>query len=337
MERSLQWCHRIRQGGAREWISDPPSDIPFSSELTRLAYRELARELMDHGYVVFPMYSKKQCEAMVNEFQRTEKGFREYKTNVPMGTKHNPYVLGGFGAYGNPSSFHNDFVRKIRRDKFRHLALFGELMRLAQDRGIVPDAKKYRVAGFMDRMCRRLKGTSTTKESYHTDQIPKGRETDLTLGGWIQLSSDTSFFSCVPKTHSFFPPKPHKAKKTGFATQNSKECTHEIPVPQGHILIFFQNLGHCVFSTKRATDSFRVFSVFLLTTHRTHFYEYDKILTDNGVPRLASHQIPPMYGANHASFWLDKMTIPWSRRVFKEHVLIQKTKKDLPTPWSKIR
>lgn len=323
MQSSLEWCHRIRNGGARDWISHP-LDLPFRDDLSRLAYHELGRELFTEGYVVFPIYSKKQCDELVGEFGKAEEGFREYNRAVPMGGKDNPYVLGGFGAYKNPSSFHNDFVREIRRDKMTHIPIFGEMLRLAQQKGVIEDASKYHVAQFMDRMCRRIRGTSTTRESYHTDLIPKGRETDLTIGGWIQLSADTSYFSCVPRTHSFFP----KSSKKGFAVQKDKECTHEVPVPQGSILMFFQSLGHCVYSVKRKSDSLRVFSVYLLTTHKTHMYDYKKVMDENGVPRLASDQLPPMYGANHASFWLDKMTVPWSERVFKKGLLVQKQKKD---------
>lgn len=99
-------------------------------------------------------------------------------------------------------------------------------------------------------------------------------------------------------------------------------------MPQGNIIMFFQNLGHCVYSTKRKTDSFRLFSVYLITTHETHMYDYKKVIEENGVPRLASNQIPWMYGPNHGSFWLDKITIPWSKRVFKEQLLVEKTKKN---------
>lgn len=323
MEKSLDWCKKIKNGQEREWVLNPQINLPYSKELTKLAYHHLAKELFENGFVVFPIYEKKKCEELVCRFKKTEKEFREYNQNIILGTKENPYVLGGFGAYGNPSSFHNEFVREIRKDKIIHIPIFGELMKLAQENGIILDAKKYKVAEFMDRMCKRITGTTTTKESYHTDLLPKGRDTDFTIGGWIQLSSDTSFFSCVPKTHCFFP----KTSKKGFATQK-KDCTHNIPVPQGNIIMFFQNIGHCVHSIKRKTDSFRVFSVFLITTHNTHIYDYKKVIDENGVPRLASDQIPWMYGPNHGSFWLHKITIPWSNRVFKKQLLIEKTKKD---------
>lgn len=204
MEKTLDWCEKIKQGGAREWIIDPEIQLPFSYDLTKLAYHELAEELFINGYVVFPIYNKKKCEELVNKFKKTEKEFREYEHNIPLGTKKNPYVLGGFGAYGNPSSFHNEFVREIRKDKIKQIPIFGELMKLAEEKGKISDAKKYKVAELMDRMCRRITGTSTTKESYHKDLIPKGRDTDFTIGGWIQLSSDTSFFFLCSKNTYFF-------------------------------------------------------------------------------------------------------------------------------------
>lgn len=324
MELSLKWCNHIKNGGSRDWIMHGDDNLPYSYDMTKLAYSELAKELLLNGYVVFPIYTETRSQELVEEFKKTELEFREYKHDIEMGTKENPYVLGGFGAYGNASSFHNELVRKIRGDKMKHIPIFGELMRLAEEKGIVKDAKKYKVASFMDRMCKRITGTSTSKESYHKDMIPKARETDFTIGGWIQLSADTSYFSCVPKTHTFFPAKSQK----GFAADKNKTCTHEIPVPQGNIIMFFQNLGHCVHATKRKTDSYRLFSVFLLTTKSSHIYNYEKVIQENGVPRLASHQCPWLYGPNHGSFWLDKITIPWSGRVFKPILLIKKKKKD---------
>jgi hypothetical protein len=42
------------------------------------------------------------------EFKDIEKTFPEYKDTATT------FVLGGFGAYGNPSSFHNPLVKKLR-------------------------------------------------------------------------------------------------------------------------------------------------------------------------------------------------------------------------------
>jgi hypothetical protein len=288
-------------------------------------YKYLANDLFTQGYVVFPVYTPTECVELLHEFQTTEKAFPEYKRGrIELGTKLNPYVLGGFGAYGNPASFHNLFVRKIRKKKIELIPIFGELLKIAEQKNVIPDAKSYKVAEFMDRMCKRIKGTSTTQESYHKDLIPKGRETDITIGGWVQISGDTSHLSCVPGTHTFFPSKSTK----GFAQETGKTCTHEIPVPQGNIVLFFQNLGHCVHSITRKSDTYRVFTVYLLTTHTTHIYDYTSVIDNQGVPRLASDQLPWIYGPNHGSFWLIKLTVPWSKRVFKPEVIVTKTKAD---------
>lgn len=325
---SLNWCHNIKKDPkyAGEWLYQN-LDLPKAKELTNLAYTVLGKHLFENGYVVFPIYSPEKSGQLVQEFKETELQFPEYKrSSTVLGTKDNPYVLGGFGAYGNPASFHNEFVRNFRMDKIKCIPVLGKMLLYAQKYGKITSAKKYKVANFMDRMCKRPKGTSTSKESYHKDLMPLGRENDISIGGWVQLSKESSYFSCAPKTHSF--ESLTKKPKNGFATQKNKTCTDEIEVPQGHLLMFFQNLGHCVHATKRVQDSYRLFSVYLLTQEKTHIYNYDTIIENQGVPPLASYQMPPMFSANHGSFWLKKLTIPWSKKTFKPELLVEKIKKD---------
>ena len=45
------------------------------------------------------------------EFITTCRNFPEYSQPV----ENNQYVIGGFAAFGNPASFHNEFVRKLRQ------------------------------------------------------------------------------------------------------------------------------------------------------------------------------------------------------------------------------
>lgn len=325
---SLYWCNQIKKDPkyAGKWLYQN-HDLPKSKELTNLAYSVLGKYLFENGYVIFPIFSSETSENLVQEFKETELTFPEYKrSSTVLGTKDNPYVLGGFGAYGNPASFHNEFVRRFRMEQMKYIPVLGKMLLYAQRNGKIESAKKYKVANFMDRMCKRPKGTSTSKESYHKDLMPLGRKNDISIGGWVQLSKESSYFSCAPKTHSF--ESLTKKPKNGFATQKNKTCTHEIEVPQGHILMFFQNLGHCVHATKRIQDSYRLFSVYLLTQDKTHIYDYENIIKNQSVPPLASNQMPPMFSANHGSFWLSKLTIPWSKRTFKSELLIEKTKKD---------
>lgn len=333
MESILKWCERLKtnEKDAMNWFIEPARmkiPILYRQELDKIAFRHQAVQLLENGYVVVPFLEKKERETYLDLFKQAELGFREYKrdTNDPrknasgdvFGTKENPYVLGGFGAYGNPSSFHNECVRRFRARKCDMIPLFGFMLELAEERGIIKKASSYKVAQLFDRMCKRPKGTSTTKESYHRDLIPLGRSTDCTIGGWIQLSQDSSFFSCEPRTHIF--PCRTLNNTSGFALEKGKKCTTEVEVPPGSMLLFFQNMGHCVHSVRKKQDSYRLFSVWLLTTHSTHMMDYTQVIEKQGVPRLASNQKPPMYSANHASFWLKNMTIPWSDRNFIDTV-----------------
>lgn len=338
MEQSLQWCERIRNDAdaPSDFLFEDPYPLPFYQDLRCLAYNYLGHQLLENGYVVVRLFSPEHSERLVQEFKATELSFPEYRrqSSVVLGTKENPYVLGGFGAYGNPASFHNPFVRKLRRRFMEYIPLLGSMLQGAQDKKKIDSAKDYRVSLLLDRMCKRPKGTSTTRESYHRDLVPTARSTDITIGGWLQLSKDTSYLSCRPKTHSL---EPCTKVKKGFALEKDIECTHNIPVPQGCMVLFFQNLGHCVHATKKPADSYRIFNVFLLTTHPTSIFDYRKILEEQGVPRLASNQTVPMYSANHASFWLDKLTIPWSRRNFVDATLVTKEKKSDSTAYQVVQ
>lgn len=326
MKQSLQWCERIRSepDAPSQFLFEAHQHLPFYEDLRRLAYNYLGHQLLENGYVVIRLFSPDQSEKLVKEFQTTELSFPEYRRHAPLGTKNNPYVLGGFGAYGNPASFHNPFVRKMRKEFIECVPIFGCMLREAKHRKQINSVDSYRVSLLFDRMCKRPVGTSTTRESYHRDLVPTARDSDITIGGWLQLSSDTSYLSCRPKTHSL---GQISTKTKGFALEKNIQCTHDIPVPQGCMILFFQNLGHCVHATKKSTDSYRLFNVYLLTVHPTSIFDYSTIIDEQGVPRLPSNQTVPMYSANHASFWLDKLTIPWSKRNFVDAVLVTKEKK----------
>lgn len=327
---SLSWCEKIKGGNYSDWLLyKDKHKIKYHKELDHLVFHSMGKELFEKGYVVFPVFTNEESDQLVLEFLQTETEFREYKHIPKMGTKEHPFVLGGFGAYGNPSSFHNLLVRKFRKKKIEYIPILGEMLECAQKNNKISNAREYKVCIFMDRMCKRIKGTSTTKESYHRDLLPKGRLHDVSIGGWIQLSKDVSQFSCVPHTHSF----DLITSQKGFAREN-KTCTVQVSVPQGHMILFFQNLGHCVHSVTQKTDSLRIFSVYLLTKQNSHIYDFSKVISHQGVPHLASNQIPWMYSPNHGSFWLDKITIPWSKSVFKDKVLVEKTRKKDETKYT---
>ena len=96
--------------------SDSESEDENNDEKTallrQLSYNpEMAADFLnENGYIVIeiPWMNKTRLLEMRKEFDDTLKNFREFKTDAE------DYILGGFSALGNPSSFHNMFVRTLR-------------------------------------------------------------------------------------------------------------------------------------------------------------------------------------------------------------------------------
>jgi hypothetical protein len=112
----------------------------------------MSESLIQNGYLVLPA---PKIENLREEFIETCKKFPEFKPNAEF------YILGGFSALGNPGSFHNLFVRKLRQ-----LALPVVLPVL---RDIVDGRKLEQV---IDRMLYRPKGRKPMAESWYMDESP---------------------------------------------------------------------------------------------------------------------------------------------------------------------
>lgn len=118
-------------------------------------------------------------------------------------------MLGGFGGLGNPSSFHNDTVRALRRTLFD---LYRPVLReYALLRGLGEDA---RAEMLFDRIGMRHRSFgAVTKETWHRDtydgarhglrDLPRtlslcaGSEPDVIFGGWVNLGERPQFFDGV--------------------------------------------------------------------------------------------------------------------------------------------
>jgi len=198
-----------------------------------------------------------------------------------------PLTLGGFGALAIPSSFHHPDIRFIRQ--------------LVYDK-VKPELRKYfthsNLELLFDRVSVRRVGTSTSAESWHRDICPDSLPDDIILGGWINLDPDGSpnqKFSCSPGTHRDVP-----NDQTGFAK------TKEIPknkkiyeVPPGHIILFHQNILHEVKAQKAKFESHRLYLGWRLTNSNAPLFDHTSIIENQGVPKIPSGQIPPMYAKLH--------------------------------------
>lgn len=262
--------------------------------------------LMKDGVEVIPLLSLTRTKEYRRSFQNLT--FPEYVDHD--GVK----VMGGFGAYSNPSSFHNGMVRDLRLEtKPASEALFKRVFE-----------EKFFVERLFDRMCMRPQGTSLPKESWHRDLNPmtmiltdkKKKEyrpasNDYVIGGWVNLDDQPQYFSCALGTH--FDKIVAKKGRSGFTMTHNKttpETAVRVEIPPGHGVFFFQNLLHQVLPIKQKKDSFRVFHawrIVLSDTQPAPFFPAEwteKWIHDQATPLLPSGQHPPMYSSNHASVYL---------------------------------
>ena len=163
-------------------------------------------ELSRKGITTIPVLNKNELKNYQEKFDQTLLNFPEYQQN-PKNNKQtltgNPfvYVLGGFGALGNPASFHNPFIRKLRIRCWKEtIKLFNKYIKNYHNDDL---RKKYKIETLFDRMMFRQKGQKAVEEAWHRDVMSKDLilKTDEIYGGWINLDDTDQYFSCIPGSH----------------------------------------------------------------------------------------------------------------------------------------
>lgn len=278
---------------------------------------QAATQLKEQGYVVIPVFEGEALHTIRNSFiSFIRSGMPEY---LPAEANDAPHMLvkGGFGALGNPSSFHGPVIREIRAQAqdaaiplFKAYAslLEGDELRLEQ---LVDRARVLRV------------DAKITPEQWHRDETPGKKinkaagkpivlDSDLIFGGWISLDGPQRF-SAIRGSHftgeGAFGTSNGHAGSTGFtpidpaahteAKNQALEAGEEwyISVPAGHMLIFQQELVHEVTQgPARTEESYRQFIGWRLTTSEHSLLTEDEdFFVRQGVPLLKSNQRPAMY------------------------------------------
>lgn len=286
-----------------------------------------ASTLVRDGVVVLRVMDQRTTDLFRQAFEHTRLAFPEF-----LGTEEAralPEVMGGFGAYGNPSSFHNPYIRTLRLVTAETVVGFFRRVAGLVDLDPPPEAGgAWHLEMLFDRMCRRPNGTSTSAEAPHRDLNPQTVETcgdgvfkprshDYCFGGWINLdpAGCDQTFTCVKGTHRD-PILMHKTagSESGFTTQEqlTGDVSH-VRVPPGHMVVFFQRILHIVHSRKSKYDSYRQFRCWRLLwsgqvdpAPLNGWDEWHRVINDMAVPRLPSRQVPPMYSQMHASTFLFK-------------------------------
>lgn len=343
--------------------------------------RVFAQQLNKYGAIVVPVLDASSRRKWNDEMATAMDEFPEYKKKGGLAVKR---VLGGFGAYGNPSSFHHPTIRRLRRKlKSKAVPIFKEYVQ----QKFTGTSSDTRLEMLFDRVCvRNPVFGNVTAEMWHRDiydgkgfklrQLPRtlpplspGAEDsrDIITGGWLNLSSGDQKFVGIMGSHDTSDAHAAQAgaerESAGFAMLTQQQVTEQdvggrlerqagkrfgscttddlgkTVVPPGHMLIFFQRLLHSVESPKKSaqTDEFslRYFSGFRLTQEQNPLFQDTlRVIQNGGVPRIPSGQTPPMYSANHYSFFnknhpdaIEKFR-EWAGTTFVSQVLFARKTKD---------
>lgn len=306
-----------------------------------------ATELLDVGYTVIPL-SKIDVASERKNMMETIQTFPEFKPNIPTTYQYNTtqkgnsktipmqYVGGGFSALGNPASFHNPWARKVRQWCMAEtIPLFQALLKAHFPRR--KDREEYKLEQIVDRMMFRPAGQKPTAESWHRDETPNAKATDLIFGGWLNLDDQDQYFSCIPRSRQIFAGDHSQLGKGFFALPKSQHATYNdqkvrVVIPSGHILVFFENTIHEVVAKGARYDMYRLFTAWRLTK------ESSSLHTDNAqkarlsmqaVMPLKSNQMPVIYPK---LWWVNNHTRleSWSKALFLPILLSHKTRKNEP-------
>lgn len=265
-----------------------------------------AEKLYRKGFVVLPTKfaeTQAQRETLRENIRRDMRNAPELRQPIHFTDETQAFVGGGFGALGNPSSFHMPSVRYLREWSMWYvLPVLAKLL----DYMNVKDPHKYRLEQIIDRLMLRPLGASAPSDAWHRDvaKVPNVCE-DKTFGGWLNLDDRAQTFLCAPGTHHLndeelrklrqgkgfgpIPKNEHSKFKRIQETQGGK-----VTIPPGHILLFFEHLAHEVVSKKATQRMYRLFLGWRLTKDKNPLFPIDFLKTQ-GIARIKSAQLPRMY------------------------------------------
>ena len=293
--------------------------LPLINKKKIKSYTDPIESLIKNGYMLVKVLDTSNLQSYQTDFLNTIESFPEYKrnpTNKSIGENGFPivYTLGGFSAFGNPASFHNNFVRNLRiRCRNAVVPIFKRILESRFDYGS-PNTHEFKFEMLIDRMMYRYKSVSPSAESWHRDVMPANRilDDDELYGGWINLDKEPQFFSCILGSHlnikqkevlQGFDAAPLEYKKI---LSNKKSL---VEIPPGHMIVFPQYIMHEVLGKKADRNMMRLFTGWRLTRGSSSLYN-KKEFDDFAVISLPGGMKPPMYSKQHMMSWMNKEFTP---------------------------
>jgi hypothetical protein len=322
------------------------------------------------GVTTIPIISVNELEEIQERFNTTLEHFPEYNRSSEDYRLNSVgdtlvYVLGGFAALGNPSSFHNPLVRELRVKCWKQvIKLFNKMIKRYYDKNLKDN---YKIEVLFDRMMYRMAGQKAVAEAWHRDVMPPELidQRDEVFGGWINLDNTNQYFSCIPGSHlgitqrdipSGFDAmkkreiaimmkkkdvkeavkKMTKAHKDKYLEKLIKpimndvgKMRHRFKVPPGHMIIFPQYIMHEVVACAVKHNMYRLFLGWRMTVQDEPLRDNDMYMREQAVVPLPGGMTPPMYAASHQSQQLGIPTLKKLTKNQKKAFNLDKWSKDL--------
>lgn len=291
--------------------------ISSSSEeeelLETLYNRSSVKELKEKGYTVIPIFKLPELDELVTKLNEEAGAWPEYPPRTKQEKQNlihdiqkdgKKFVGGGFGALANPSSFHCDTVRDIRKLTYEKLKSFWKYY----EKKTFPN-KRRTFSMIIDRLMIRAKGETVSPESWHRDEAEDALDGDHIFGGWVNLNLFPQVFTCLPKSH--IPIRNYKGgfNKQKFTDEETSEMTENqevVEIPPGHIIIFYEHILHIV--SKHVNKDETILRLFIgwnfSSSNEPLNYTVPELLAalkDNAPMKLKSGQIPRLWPKMYTS------------------------------------
>lgn len=268
---------------------------------------------VDKGYAVLPIDPRIIDGFDIREFLSDQ---REFKTKDPSQL----FVLGGFQALGNPSSFHHPERRKFMTRLYNYAAPI-----LAYSVVTANDSNFYYeyLSMIPDRFAIRRTDQQMSSETWHKDKsmtLPQSENAFL-IGGWVNLDKNQNqYFSCIPgdaprfrETHMYYQSQ-LSAGKGGFQGENVENADQRkvrVEIPPYHMILFNELLTHEVVKgpNKRQYDetknSYRCYIKWYISRTSTPYWPIERMenfFEDQTQIGMSYYQPDaPMYASAHTS------------------------------------
>lgn len=209
---------------ADEWDIVDAAEESSDEENDEYEMREAGEDLLSLGVAVVRSFDEAARKHWNRRLFDAMDDFPEYKLKGRSVQR----VLGGFGAFGNPSSFHHPEVRVFRR--MRKKLVFRPVMTSYAKLAFPND--RLLLESLFDRLCVRCEAFNRpVAEAWHRDiygadkhklrPLPRtlpGNSQDLLFGGWTNLDHRTQSFVGLLATHTS-----PTSGKAGFAEFSKSE------------------------------------------------------------------------------------------------------------------